>query len=116
MMPPRAASRSPAAAALWPQRISFRRAPAVAVVVPVGAPFMDVVAGVVEPVSIWRIQTHWLRSQLPPLVVIGNRLRRRISPRVQQTFGTAACRTLPFSFARQMVEFAGHAAQPLAVA
>src|SRR5712692_7014138 len=82
MMPPRAASRSPAAAALWPQRISFRRAPVVAVVVPVGAPFMDVVAGVVEPVSIRRIQTHRLRSQLPPLVVIGNRLRRRISPRV----------------------------------
>src|SRR2546423_12617763 len=82
MMPPGAAPRSLAGAPLWPQRISFRRAPVVAVVVPIRAPFMDVVAEVVEPVSVRRIQTHRLRSQLPPFVVIGNHLRRRISPRV----------------------------------
>src|SRR5258708_11911392 len=115
MMPPRPAPRSPPRAALRPQRISFRRAPVVAVVIPIGAPFMDVVAKIVEPVSIRRIQPHWLRSQLPPLVVIGNHLRRRIAPRVQQTFRAATRRTLPFGFARQTIAFAGRAAQPLAV-
>src|SRR5467141_175481 len=116
MMPPRPAPRSPPRAALRPQRISFRRAPVVTVVVPIGAPFMHVVAEIVESKSIRRIQPHGLRSQLPPLVVIGNHLRRRIAPRVQQTLRAAASRTLPFGFARQTIAFAGHAAQPLAVA
>src|SRR6266851_4405383 len=45
-MAPGAAPRSLARAALRPLRISIRRARVVAVVIPVGAPFMDVVAHV----------------------------------------------------------------------
>src|SRR5258708_7623765 len=110
MMPPRAAPRSPAAAALRPERILLRRAPVVAVVVPVGAPFMDVVAEIVKPVSIRRIQPHRLWSQLPPLRIIGNHLRRRIAPRVKQPLRASASRTFPFGFARQTIAFASHAA------
>src|SRR5205814_343180 len=82
MMAPRAAPRSLARAALWPLRISFRRMRVVPVVVPVGAPFMDVVAHVVQPVSVRLIQPHRLRPELPSFVVIGNCFRRRVSPRV----------------------------------
>ncbi len=114
-MPPRAAPRSPARSALRPRRIPFRRPPVVAIVVPVRAPFMHVVADVVKPVSIWRIQAHRLRPQLPPLAVIGNHLRSRISPGIQQTLRAAARRTLPFGFARQTIAFASDAAEPLAV-
>src|SRR5258708_34611732 len=110
MMPPGSAPRGPAAAALRPERISFRRASVVTVVVPVGAPFMDVFAEIVKPVSIRRIQTHRLWPQLPPLRIIGNHLRRRIAPRVKQTFRAAASRTFPFGFARQTIAFASHAA------
>src|SRR5260370_19914954 len=66
MMTPGATPRSPAAAALWPQRISFRRAPVGAVVVPIGAPFLHVVAKVEQPINIRRIHTPRLLRHLPP--------------------------------------------------
>src|SRR5207247_1025395 len=75
MMAPRAAPGSLARAALWPLRISFRRTRIVPVVIPVGAPFMDVVAHVVQPVSVRLVKPHRLRPELPSLVVIENRLR-----------------------------------------
>src|SRR5882762_584312 len=72
MMAPRAAPRSLARAALWALGISLRRIAVVAVVIPVGAPFMDVVAHVVEPVCVRLVKPHRLRSQLPSFVVIRN--------------------------------------------
>src|SRR5207302_5659369 len=112
MMAPGAAPRSLARAALWPLRISFRRMRVVPVVIPVGAPFMDVVAHVVKPVSVRLIQPYRLRPELPPFVVIGNCFRRRVSPRIQKTFLAAAGNAFPFRFGRQAIAFAGHYAQP----
>src|SRR5882724_9155550 len=100
MMAPRAAARSLARAALWPLRISLRRMRIVAVVIPVGAPFMDVVAHVVQSVSARLIKSHWLWPQLPSFVVIGNCFRRRVSPRIQKAFFAAARRAFPFGFGR----------------
>jgi len=84
MMPPRTASRSSPRAATRPLRISFRRVPVVAIVIPIRAPFMDVVAGVVEPICIRRIQPNGFPA--PASTVSRN---RRPSPGVYLPTGTA---------------------------
>jgi hypothetical protein len=115
MMPPRATSRSPAAPASRPLRISFRRALVVSAVVPVRAPLMHIIAKIVEPICIRRIQTHRLRPQLPPHRIIWNCLRHSISPRIQQSFHSTTRRAFPFRFARQAIIFSRRCAQPLAI-
>ena len=68
-------------------RISFRRIPVVVGVVPVDTPFMNIFTQIVESVSIWRIQAHYLRPVLPALGVIGKQFWRRVTPRVKRVFG-----------------------------
>src|SRR5437867_2456832 len=114
-MPPGTAARGAPAAARRPWRIPFGRARVVALVVPVGAPFMNVVAQIVEPIGVRRIQAHRFRPVLPPLVVIGKCPRRRISPWIRQTLRAAARRAFPFCFNGQAIKFARRVAQPIAI-
>ena len=64
VMPPRAASRGAAAAGGWPLRIPLGRNGIVVRVVPIGAPFVHVVAKIVEAIRIRRIQSDWLRRRI----------------------------------------------------
>src|SRR5215470_16493519 len=80
---PGATSRGPAASLGGPLRISVGRTAIVAGVVPVAAPFMHIVAQIVEPESAGRVQTDRLRTALPTPGVIGKQLGRLISPRVK---------------------------------
>src|SRR5690349_12074471 len=71
MVAPRPAARSLAAAALRALRIAVRRNGIVSGVIPVGTPFVDVVAQVVEAISVRRVKSNLLGAILPARSVIG---------------------------------------------
>src|SRR5215469_200350 len=100
---PGATSRRSASGVEGPLRISFGRIPVVVRVVPVDTPFMNVFTQIVESVSIWRIQAHYLRPALPALSVIGKQFGRRVTPRVKRLFVAAESCTLPLGFGRQAI-------------
>src|SRR5271167_158616 len=112
---PRAASRGTAITVAGSTGISFGRVAVVVSVVPVSAPFMHVVAQVMNTVGVGWIQSHQLRPTLPTLSVIGNQLGRRVSPRVQREFGATASGAFPLGFARQAIGLTRLETQPLAV-
>src|SRR5215469_4716332 len=106
VVPPGTPSRGTATTVAGPTRISFRRPFVVAGVVPVRTPFMYVVAQIIKAVSVWRVQSHGLRSALPTSGVIRNRLGRRVSPRVQRAFRATPSGAFPLGFGRQAIGLA----------
>ena len=86
VMPLRAAVGGMPAAFHGPLRISVRRESVVGRVIPIGAPFVYVIADVVEPIRIWGVQADALRPGRPSIRVIGQRFGRRIPPRIKMAF------------------------------
>src|SRR5579864_9534470 len=96
-------------------RVPLWRVPVVIRVVPVRAPFVNVVAYVVKSVGIWCVQAYWFRTILPALGIIGKRLGRRISPRISRSFHSPTGGAFPLGLGRQAIMLAGPFAQPTAI-
>src|SRR5260370_26383284 len=116
MMPPGTTPRSTPAAVGGASGIFFGRVPVVVRVVPIRAPFVNVVSQIAKPVGAWSIQTHRLRPAFPSLGVIRKPLRRSVSPRIHETLGAAAPCAFPLRFRRQSIVFSRCLAQPIAIA
>src|ERR1019366_908982 len=97
-------------------RVAFGRDGVVVGVVPVAAPFMDVVANVVQAESVGGVASDRLGAGLPACGVVGEGLRRVVTPWEVFLFQAAAGGVLPFGFGRQAVGAGGLRAQPFAVA
>ena len=84
-------------------RIPVRRDPVIARVIPVAAPFVDVLANIVEAEGVGGVARNRLRAGLPARGVIGKRPRRIVAPGEIFLFQAAACGMFPFSFRGQAV-------------
>ena len=99
--------------ALW---VALGRDGVVIRVIPVVAPFVDVVADVVETERAGGVAGDWLGSGLPTRGVVGERLRRGIAPWKIVLFEAAASRVFPFGFRWQAIAMNSLRAQPFAAA
>lgn len=115
LMAPGAAARCFAIAGLRAARISLRRIRVISGLVPVGAPLMHVVTEIVESIRIRWVKAHLLRPIFPSRGIIGNLIRRRISPGIQCVVHAAASCAFPFGFRRQAVLSGGDGFQPFAI-
>src|SRR5438874_5574945 len=106
VVPPGAAARRAPFTVGWPLRITLGRIAVVSRVVPVRAPFVDIVSHIIETVRIGSIQAYRLRPAHPAVRIVGERLRRRISPGIIRALRPATGRALPFGFRRQAITLA----------
>ena len=97
-------------------RIAVGRDGVVVRVVPVAAPFVDVVADVVKAERVGCVACDGLGTGLPARRVVGKRLRRVVSPGELLLFEASAGGAFPFGFGGQAEGRAGLRAQPFAVA
>src|SRR5579864_1615168 len=97
-------------------RIALGRTGVAVRVVPVAAPLMHVVADVVEAEAIWHIAAHSLRPVLPPDRIVGQRLRRIVSPGKLLLLKTAAGSALPLGLCRQAISPSSLHTQPFTIA
>src|ERR1700730_1160001 len=100
---------------VWAARVALRRHSVIIRVVPVAAPFVDVVANIVKAKGVGGIAAHRLGTGLPASGVVGERLRRSIAQRKIFLLHSAAGGKLPLGFGGQTVEAGGLRAQPIAV-
>src|SRR5580658_2580131 len=115
VMAPRSAARSlarrprrtPLRTLLRPPRIALSRDGIVIRVVPVAAPFVNVIAHVVKSERVRSINSNRLRPSLPSRGVVGERLRQFVSPREVFSFNPAPRRVLPLGFGGQSIEASG---------
>ena len=84
-------------------------------IVPVAAPFMDVVADVVQAECAGRILRDWLRTVLPTTGVIGKRLWWFVSPRELLLFEASPCGAFPLGLGWKPELVPSLRAQPVAV-
>src|SRR5216684_6969510 len=96
--------------------IALGRGGVVVGIVPVAAPFVNVVANVVEAEGVGSVTRDGLGSGLPASGVIGERLRRSVAPGKIVLFEVVAGGALPLGFGGKAVGAAGLAGQPAAVA
>src|ERR1039457_3861354 len=95
-----AARRSPRAR-LRPPRILLRRNQVVPRVIPIQAPFVHVLAHIVQPVPVLFGHRDRFRPFAPSRAIPGSGRHRPIAPRIQLLLHPAARRKLPLGFARQ---------------
>lgn len=79
----------------------------IAGIVPIGAPFMDVVAEIEKPIGSGRIQTDRFRAMFPAIRVVGNLFGLAISPGVQRVFDAAARGAFPLGLGGQAIVLSG---------
>jgi len=96
-------------------RIAFGSDCVVIRIVPVAAPFVDVVADVVQAECAGCVLRDRLRAVLPPTAVIGERGWRFISPRELLLFEASPCGALPLGLGWKAERVPGLRAQPSAV-
>src|SRR5579862_7038344 len=97
-------------------RIAIGRCGVVIRVVPVAAPFVDVVANIVEAESVRSVMGHRLWTGLPARGVVRARVRRVVTPRKLFLLETAAGSAFPLGFGGQAVASGRLFTQPFAVA
>ena len=102
-------------ALVWAFGIPLWRDRIVVWIVPIVAPFVDVVADVVETKVVWPILGNYLWSVFPAGRIIRQSLRWLVSPGELLLFQAAACSTFPLGFGRKTEMPAGLRAQPFAV-
>ena len=107
LVPPGAASRGSPRSSRWTLRIARGRFRIVTLVVPVRAPFVNVLRYVVKPESIRSPQPNSLGPVQPELKVIRLKLRTVISPCVQLAFESSPRGSFPLRFCRKAIEPAG---------
>jgi hypothetical protein len=112
---PRASARRAPCACGGSLRIPLWRNRVIPRVIPIRAPFMDIVAQIKEAVRIGRIQSNGLRTRFPSVRVIRNLFGRAVAPGIQFAFYASACSAFPFGFGREPVALPEFAAQPIAV-
>src|SRR6266481_3367448 len=115
VVPPRAATRCPAATHCRPLWISLRRASVVSGVVPIGTPFVHVVAKVVEPVRVRRIQSDRLGPFFPATRIFGEVFRRRVSPRVKRILHATSGGAFPLGFGGQSIMLRARDREPFTI-
>lgn len=96
MMAPRSSPRGLPLPFVWAPWIVFRRSCIITRVVPVAAPFVNVIAKVINAESIGSVEGHDFRAGLPSGGIVRQRLRRFVAPGEILLLGIAACGTLPF--------------------
>ena len=96
-------------------RVVIGRDGIVAGIVPIAAPFVDVIAEVVEAEGIWRVEGDWLGAIEPPRRVIGKRLRRVVAPGKIFLLEVAAGGALPLGFGGKAVGAGGLGGEPVAI-
>lgn len=105
MMPPRPPARSFALPLLRTARIALRRNYIVTGIVPIVAPFVNVVAKVVNAKSVRSILRHDFRTVLPAPRIIRKSLRRIVAPGKLPLLQISTSRSLPFRFTGKPVDF-----------
>jgi len=95
--------------------IAVGRGGVVVGIVPVAAPFVDVVAEVVKAEGIGGVAGDGLGSGLPASGVVGKRFQRFVAPGKIFLFEIAAGGALPFGLSGEMVGATGLGGQPLTV-
>ena len=95
--------------------IAIGRGGVIVGIVPIAAPFVDVVAHVVKTECVGCVEGDEFGSGLPACGVVGERLRRIIAPGKILLFEIAASGALPFGFGGKTVGAGGLRGQPLAV-
>ena len=85
-------------ALLGAARIALGRNGVVVRVVPVAAPFVDVVADIVEAEGVGGVAGNWLGAGLPARGVVGKRLRGIVAPGELFLLEAAAGGEFPFGF------------------
>src|ERR1700756_5901977 len=100
----------------WTVRIALGRGCVVIGIVPVAAPFVDVIANVVEPECVWGILRDQLGPGLPTHGIVGQRLGRIVAPRKLLLLQPSAGGKLPLCFGGKPEGASGLRAQPLAIA
>src|ERR1035437_1985992 len=98
LMPPGAASGRAADAVRGALRIDGVRGGVVGRVVPIAAPFVNVLAHVEEPVSVGLALADGFGSVAPTVGLDGG---QRVAPRIELLWRTAAGGKFPFGFGRQ---------------
>src|ERR1700688_3001163 len=101
VMAPRASSRGATAAGERPLRIPLGRNGIVGSVVQIGAPFVHVVAKIVEAIRVRCMQSDWLRARFPAARVIGKLFRWTFAPGKRFTFHATTRGALPFGLSGQ---------------
>ena len=97
-------------------RIVLGRGGVVVRVVPVAAPFVDIVANIVKAEGVGSVAGDGLGASLPARGIVGERLRRGVAPGKMFLFEAAAGGEFPFGFRGQAIGAAGLRTQPFAVA
>jgi hypothetical protein len=97
-------------------RIVFRRCDVVIRVIPIAAPFVNIVADVVKAEGVGSVTGDSFGTSLPARRIVGQRLRRIVSPRKLFLFESAACGAFPFGLGGKTEVASGLRAQPLAIA
>src|SRR5258706_11397439 len=97
-------------------RITLRGDSVVVGIVPVAAPFVDVVANVIEAEGVGCVASYDLGTRLPARGVVGKRLWWRVAPGEIVLLEIAAGSALPLGFGGKTVAAAGLRGEPLAVA
>src|SRR5260370_36141715 len=100
---------------IWAAWIALRGGGVIVGIVPVAAPFVNVVASVVEAEGIGRVTRDGLGSGLPASGVIGERLRRSVAPGKIVLFEVAAGGALPLGFGGKTVGAGGLLSERAAV-
>lgn len=103
-------------ALLGAPRVAIGRDRIVVRVVPVAAPFVDVVAHVVKAEGVGRVTRDGFGAGLPASCVVGERLWRGIAPREIILLDTATGSEFPFGFGRQTIGAGSLGGKPFAVA
>jgi len=85
-------------------------------IVPIAAPFVDVVAHIEEAEGVGSVAGHGVRPGLPAGGVVGERLRRVIAPGKIMLLEVAAGGVLPFGFGGKTKAATGLLGEPAAVA
>src|SRR5579863_3960702 len=115
VMPPRPSTRRFALPASWAARIPLGRTRVIIRIVPVTAPFVDIVTNVVNAEGVGSVARDRLRASLPARCIVRKRLRWFVAPGELFLFEAATCCLLPFGFCWQTVVAARVRAQPFAV-
>lgn len=97
-------------------RISFGRDRVEVGVVPIAAPFVDIVADVVKAEGVGGVLCNPLGAFLPARGIVGERLRGGVTPGEGSLFEAASSREFPFRFSGQAIGAGSLGLQPFAVA
>jgi hypothetical protein len=110
VVPPGASAGSPSFTGVRTRRITLGRNRVIVRPIPIAAPFMHVLADIVESEPIRNRAPDRFRAGLPALAVVGQRLRRVVTPGKKLALDSAACGPLPLGLGGEAILPAGDAA------